>query len=254
VDKTDYQRATISLNNTKALKKTAEEQLKSRHALLKLLMSYPTDSTLDLVYNSAQMEQEVTTLDTLQSVDFNNRIEYQQLLTQKRLQEANLKYYKWGFLPSVSAFGAYNLNYFNDRFSKLYSNNYPNSYAGISLSFPIFQGTRRTQEVHIAQLQLDRLEYTFTSAKDSISTQYIQALASYKANLSNYFEQKENLELARQVYDVIRLQYRAGIKTYLEVITANNDLFGAQINYTNALYQVLSNKIDVERALGTLKY
>ena len=254
VDKTDYQRATISLNNTKALKKTAEEQLKSRHALLKLFMSYPTDSTLDLVYNSAQMEQEVTTLDTLQSVDFNNRIEYQQLLTQKRLQEANLKYYKWGFLPSVSAFGAYNLNYFNDRFSKLYSNNYPNSYAGISLSFPIFQGTRRTQEVHIAQLQLDRLEYTFSSAKDSISTQYIQALASYKANLSNYFEQKENLELARQVYDVIRLQYRAGIKTYLEVITANNDLFGAQINYTNALYQVLSNKIDVERALGTLKY
>ena len=254
VDKTDYQRATISLNNTKALKKTAEEQLKSRNALLKLFMSYPTDSTLDLVYNSAQMEQEVTTLDTLQSVDFNNRIEYQQLITQKRLQEANLKYYKWGFLPSVSAFGAYNLNYFNDRFSKLYNNNYPNSYAGISLSFPIFQGTRRTQEVHIAQLQLDRLEYTFTSAKDSISTQYIQALASYKANLSNYFEQKENLELARQVYDVIRLQYRAGVKTYLEVITANNDLFGAQINYTNALYQVLSNKIDVERALGTLKY
>jgi outer membrane protein TolC len=254
VDKTDYQRATISLNNTKALKKTAEEQLKSKSALLKLFMSYPTDSTLDLVYNREQMEQEVTTLDTLQSVDFNNRIEYKQLLTQKRLQEANLKYYKWGFLPSVSAFGAYNLNYFNDRFSKLYSNNYPNSYAGLSLSFPIFQGTRRTQEVRIAQLQLERLEYNFTSAKDSISTEYIQALSSYKANLSNYFEQKENLELARQVYDVIRLQYRAGIKTYLEVITANNDLFGAQINYTNALYQVLSNKIDVERALGTLQY
>jgi outer membrane protein TolC len=254
VDKTDYQRATISLNNTRASKKTAEEQLKSKNALLKLFMSYPQDSTLYLVYNREQMEQQATALDTLQSVDFNNRIEYQQLLTQKRLQEANLKYYKWGFLPSVSAFGAYNLNYFNDRFSKLYNNNYPNSYAGLSLSFPIFQGTKRTQEVRIAQLQLERLEYNFTSAKDSISTEYIQALSSYKANLSNYFEQKENLELARQVYDVIRLQYRAGIKTYLEVITANNDLFGAQINYTNALYQVLSNKIDVERALGTLQY
>jgi len=254
VDKTDYQRATISLNNTKASKKTAEEQLKSKNALLKLFMSYPQDSTLELVYNREQMEQQATVLDTLQSVDFNNRIEYQQLLTQKRLQEANLKYYKWGFLPSVSAFGAYNLNYFNDRFSKLYNNNYPNSYAGLSLAFPIFQGTKRTQEVRIAQLQLERLEYNFTSAKDSISTEYIQALSSYKANLSNYFEQKENLELARQVYDVIRLQYRAGIKTYLEVITANNDLFGAQINYTNALYQVLSNKIDVERALGTLQY
>jgi outer membrane protein TolC len=82
----------------------------------------------------------------------------------------------------------------------------------------------------------------------------VQALASYKANLNNYFEQKENLDLARQVFEVIRLQYRSGIKTYLEVITANNDLFAAQINFTNALYQVMSNKIDVERALGNLKY
>ena len=53
VDKTDYQRATISLNNAKALHKTAEEQLKSRSALLKLYMSYPVDSTLFVTYDSA---------------------------------------------------------------------------------------------------------------------------------------------------------------------------------------------------------
>ena len=254
VDKTDYQRATISLNNTRAQRKSAQEQLKSNYALLKLFMSYPSDSTLDLQYESGRMEQEVASLDTLQQMDFNNRIEYQQLITQKRLQQANLKYYRWGFLPSVSAFGEYNLNYYNNQFSKLYNNNYPNSYGGISLSIPIFQGTKRIQEVRIAQLQLERLDYNFTSVKDSINTQYIQALSAYKANLNNYYEQKDNLDLARQVYDVIRLQYRAGIKTYLEVVTANNDLFGAQINFTNAMYQVLSNKIDVERALGTLRY
>ena len=50
------------------------------------------------------------------------------------------------------------------------------------------------------------------------------------------------------------LQYRSGIKTYLDVVTANNDLFNAQINFTNAIFQVLSNKVDVDRALGTLKY
>jgi outer membrane protein TolC len=50
------------------------------------------------------------------------------------------------------------------------------------------------------------------------------------------------------------LQYRSGVKTYLEVITANTDLFSAQINYANAAFQVLSNKIDVERALGTLQF
>jgi outer membrane protein TolC len=79
-------------------------------------------------------------------------------------------------------------------------------------------------------------------------------MAAYKANLNNFFQQRENLSLAREVYNIIMLQYRAGIKTYLDVVTANNDLFNAQIFYTNAIFQVLSNKIDVERALGTLKY
>jgi outer membrane protein TolC len=200
------------------------------------------------------MKAEILSLDTLQKVDVNNRIEYQQLVTQKRLQEDNLKYYKWGFLPTVSAFGQYNLNYYNNEFKNLYKENYPNSFAGLSVTFPIFTGTRRVQEVRIAKLQLERLNYNFSSLKDSINAQYIQALAAYKANLNNYFEQKENLDLAREVYNIIMLQYRAGIKTYLEVITANNDLFSAQVNFTNAIFQVLSNKIDVERALGTLKY
>lgn len=254
VDKTDYQRATISLNNARALHKAAEEQLKSKTAILKLYMSYPVDSTLQVFYDSSTMAREILSVDTLQTMDVNNRIEYQQLITFKRLEQANLKYYKWGFLPTVSAAGQYNLNYYSQQFSKLYIQNYPNSFVGLSVSVPIFTGTRRLQEVRIAKLQLERLDYNFSSLKDSINAQFIEAMSAYKANLNNYFEQKANLELASEVYQIIQLQYRAGIKTYLEVITANNDFFSAQVNYTNAMFQVLSNKIDVERALGTLKY
>ncbi len=254
VDKTDYQRATITLNNAEAGRKTALETLKSRTALLKLYMSYPTDAELEPVYDSARMKAEVASFDTLQNVDIKNRIEYQQLVTEKRLYEYNLKFYKWGFLPTVSAFGQYNLNYYSEQFKDLYQNNYPNSYAGISVSIPLFTGTRRIQEVRIAQLQIERLNYNFISLEDSIRTQYIEALSSYKADLNNYFEQKANMELAREVYNLIQLQYRSGIKTYLDVVISNNDLFSAQVNYTNAIYQVLSDRIDVERALGTLKY
>jgi outer membrane protein len=254
VDKTDYQRATISLNNANAARKTAIETLKSRTALLKLYMSYPTDTFLEVVYDSARMKEEVASFDTLQNIDVKNRIEFQQLVTEKRLYEYNLKYYKWGFLPTVSAFGQYNLNYYNNQLKDLYQINYPNSYAGISIAIPLFTGTRRIQEVRIAQLQIERLNYNFISLTDSIRTQYIEALTSYKANLNNYYEQKANMELAREVYNIIQLQYRSGIKTYLDVVVANNDLFSAQVNYTNAIFQVLSDRIDVERALGTLKY
>ncbi len=37
------------------------------------------------------------------------------------------------------------------------------------------------------------------------------ALAGYKSNFANYMRiEKENLALAREVYDVIQLQYRFG--------------------------------------------
>jgi outer membrane protein len=254
VDKTDYQRATITLNNANANRKTALETQKSRLAVLKLFMSYPTDNSLDVVFDSARMKAEVLSFDTLQEVDIKNRIEFQQLVTEKRLYEYNLKYYKWGFLPTISAFGEYNLNYYNDQFKGLYQNNYPNSYAGLSVTIPLFTGTKRIQQVRIAQLQIDRLNYNFTSLADSIRTQYVEALSSFKADLNNYYEQKANMDLAREVYNIIQLQYRSGIKTYLDVVVANNDLFSAQVNYTNAIFQVLSDRIDVERALGTLKY
>jgi outer membrane protein len=254
VDKTDYQRASISLNNAKAQKKTDEEQLKSKYAVLKLLMSYPTESQLDLVYDSTQMAAEAAQVDTIEQVNYANRIEFQSLLTQKRLLEANVSYYKWVYLPSLSAFGQYNFNYFNNELSQLYGNNYPNSYAGIGLTLPIFQGTKRVQQIRIAQLQLSRLDYDFVALKDSINAQYQEVLSVYKSNVINYYLQKDNLQLAKEVYNIIQTQYRSGIKTYLDVITANNDLFSAQINYTNALYQVLSNKVDLKRSLGTLSY
>jgi outer membrane protein TolC len=254
VDKTDYQRATITLNNANATLKTAIETQKSRTALLKLYMSYPTNANLEIVFDSSKLREEVASFDTLQDVDIKNRIEFQQLVTEKRLYEYNLKYYKWGFLPTVSAFGEYNLNYYNNQFKDLYQNNYPNSYAGLSVTIPLFTGTKRIQQVRIAQLQIERLNYNFISLTDSIRTQFIQAMSSYKADLNNYFEQKANMELAREVYNIIQLQYRSGIKTYLDVVVANNDLFTAQVNYTNAIFQVLSDRIDVQRAMGTLKY
>jgi len=190
----------------------------------------------------------------LENLNLNNRIEYQLLLTQRKLQEADIKYYKWGFLPSLSAFGQYNFNYLNNDIGKLYSQNFPNSYAGLTLTLPLFQGTKRVQQLRVAQLQMKRLDYDFVALRDSISAQYTQALAAYKSNVNNYEIQKENLALAQEVYNIIQLQYRSGIKTYLDVITANNDLFLAQINYTNAVYQVLINKVDVQLALGTLQF
>jgi len=253
VDKVDYKRATITLNNAKAQRKTYQEQIKARYAYLKELMGYPSGGELNLVYDSVQMKQDAF-IDTTQMINYESRIEYQLLLTQKRLQEDNLKYYKWAYIPEISAFGNYNLNFLNNEFGKLYNQNFPTSYTGLTLSFPIFQGTKRTQEIRQAQLELERVDYDIFAFKNSVNTQYQQALATYKSSLNNYNVLNENLALAADVYNTIQLQYKSGVKTYLDVIVSQNDLISAQVNYLEALYQVLSSKLDVQKALGQINY
>ncbi|MBA2250669.1 MAG: TolC family protein [Chitinophagaceae bacterium] len=253
VDKTDYKRATIALNNTSAQRKQGQGVLTAKYFVLKQLMGYPDSAALQLNYDSTLLEEDIQ-LDTLQQINYDNRIEYKLLQTQKSLQSFNLKYYKWGFLPSISAFGNYNLNYFNNNIGKLYSRSFPNSNIGLQLSFPIFQGFKRIHQIRSAGLQLDRIDLGIVFLKSRIATEYAQALALYKGNLANYIALKDNVQLANDVYTIIRLQYQQGIKTYLEVIIAENDLQTSNLNYYTALFQLLQSKIDVQKALGVIQY
>lgn len=253
-DKTDYKRATIALNNTKAVKQSNEVLLKAKIEYLKYLMGYPTTGELNIVYDSLQMEKELSLDTAQQEANYKNRIEFRLLETQQKLQEANVKYNKWAYLPNVSLNGAYNLNYLNNDFGKLYGNNLPNSYAALTFSFPIFQGGKRKYNISTAQFQLKRTQLDIAALKNNVNAQYASALASYKSNLANYTALKENVALAQEVYDVINMQYLNGIKTYIEVITAETDLRISQINYYNALYQVLASKIDVQKAQGQVVY
>jgi outer membrane protein TolC len=56
--------------------------------------------------------------------------------------------------------------------------------------------------------------------------------------------------MARDVYGVVSLQYKQGLIAYLNVITAESNLISSQISFLNALFQVLSSKVDLEKAMG----
>jgi outer membrane protein len=253
VDKTDYKRATISLNNTRAQRKQANDLIVAKYANLKQLMGYPDSIALRLQYDTSQMEKEAL-IDTAQPVQYDNRIEYQLLQTQKRLQYANLKYYKWGYLPTVSAFGNYNLGYLSNQFTETFNQTFPNSNIGLQVAIPLFQGNKRIYQVKQAELELKRVDWDEVLLKSRISTQFAQAIASYKGNLANYISLKDNVQLANEVYNTLQLQYNSGIKTYLDVIIAESDLRTAELNFYNALYQLLQSKIDVQQSLGTIHY
>jgi outer membrane protein len=252
-DKTDYKRATIQLANAEALLKSNSEVLTYKEAYLKTLMGYPVAQQLPVQYDTLQMENEVF-VDTLQQINFGQHIDYRILRTQRKLQDANLKYSYWAFLPTITATGAYNYNYFNNKSSELYNQGYANSYVIGTFTLPIFQGGKRIAKIKEQHYTRDRLDISIDNLEQTLSTEYTRTLAAYKSNLTNYLTQKDNVLLAQEVYDIIQLQYRSGVKTYLDVTIAESDLRTTRINYYNALYQVLASKVDVQKAVGQINF
>jgi outer membrane protein TolC len=250
-DKTDYKRAAILLGNAKATLKTNVELLKVKQEYLKALMGYPREYDLDIQYDTLQMEEEIP-LDTLQAFSVVNHIDYKMLFLQGELQDASVKHSKWAFLPTFTLNGFYNLNYQSNNVDELFRTQYPYSYLNATLSLPIFQGGKRTAQIREEKWTRSRIDTELVNLENNLSAEYTRALASYKSNLAQFLTQKENVELAREVYDIIELQYRSGIRAYLDVTIAETDLQTTRINYFNALYLVLASKIDVQRALGQI--
>ncbi|MBA3827429.1 MAG: TolC family protein [Taibaiella sp.] len=251
VDKVDYKQASISLNNSMAQLRNAQESLQAKYATLKQLMGYPPRKEFVVNYDTAEMMQD-TYFDTTQALEYQRRIEYQQLQTLRRIEHETTAYYQLGFIPSVGAFYNYYQPYLNDNFSKLYNQAYPYSTIGLNFSVPLFTGFRRLENVHKARLQEKRDDWEVSSLKSEMYTEYKQALASYKSNLYNLHAMEDNVQMAKEVYNIVRLQYREGIKAYLDVITAEADLRTSEINYLNALFQLLSSKVDLQKALGDI--
>jgi len=251
VDETDYDEAAISLNNSKAQLRQATENVIPEYATLKRVMGFPPEQQFNVSFDTAQMAQEIS-LDTTLQLQYEKRIEYQQLQTSKRLQDQYIHYYRTSWLPTLSGFFYYNYPFQSDALGALLSNAYPYSYVGLSLSMPIFTGFSRTQNLRKAKLQAQLLDWDEVALRSRIYEEYTSAMASYRGNLYNMNAMKENVSLARKTYDIVYLQYQQGVVAYLNVITAESNLINSEINYLNALFQVLSSKIDLEKSMGII--
>src|SRR5580704_5795705 len=250
-DKTNYDEALISLNNSLFSLRQAIENVRPQYALLKQVMGYPPIRQFNVLYDTLQMQSDIV-FDTTQQLQFEKRIEYQVLQTTKQLQLQTVNYYRHAWLPTLGAFYNYENEYQSNQFNNLFSKAYPFNYEGLQLTLPIFTGLARINNIKRARLQYDLLDWQEVLLKSQIWNDYTTAVSNYKSNLYNLHLSKENTSLARETYDIVNLQYLQGIVPYLNVITAETNLITSELTYETSLFQVLSSKIDLEKAMGII--
>lgn len=251
-DNIDYKRAMIAIQNTQALLYRYQEEYQAKLTRLQywLGMEYPVPIRLEVNYE--QLEREMYT-DTLSHVNAGDRIEYQLLETRKSIQEAETQFQKRRFFPTLSAFYNYNILFLSPVGSSLFDQSYPFSLIGLRLNYPIFLGGRRHHDIKAARLQTRDLELEQQHFVLQASNESQEALSIYKSSLYQLKTQEKTKQLAEEIYDTISLQYEQGIKEFLEVTVAETDLRTARINYLRALFDVLLNKLELQRARGEIK-
>lgn len=253
VEKIDVDRLTVLNNNLETERENVIRLLTLNVNLLKFQMGMTIGSQLTLTDSISGLQSDYT-LASSDTSAYQNRIEYSLLQTQNKLNEFDLKRYKSQFLPSLSAFGNTSQNFQSNNFSKLYDRNFPTTVVGLRLSVPIVSGGIKLYQVRNAKLLILKTQNDLVNLQNGINLEVEQSRTTYLNGLKSLDNQKRNMELAQEVLRVSKIKYEQGVGSSIEVTTAETSLKEAQNNYINALYDLLINKVNMDKALGKINY
>ncbi len=252
-EKLELQRLSVNINNLKTEIQKIENLVVVSQQLLKFQMGADMNAEITLSENLESYVSNLTPA-TEQTANYTNRIEYKQLETQQLLQELDLKNKKIQRYPSLGAFASmgYTAGGLDFAQSFEFADWEPYMMVGLSLKVPIFSGFQSAYQIQQSSLKLKQIDNNFNLLKRSIDFETSQTQKDYQNVLSTLEIHKENIELAKEVFDVTKIKYKEGYASNLEVVQSESDLKEAQSNYFGAIYDALVAKVALDKALGNL--
>ena len=256
IEKIDIDRIEVSLNNLKAEKQKTERQLQLASNVLKLQLGMPVNEPIELTSKLDEIKPE-TILPANSTIDYNQRIEYSVLQTQKALAGLQMKNINSEYLPSLVGLATLGVNSASSKLQNLGNFTERNRYApfgfiGLSLNVPVFDGFQRKYKYQQAKYNLEKLNNGIKQQENSIDLELSQANINLANAQTNLEIQKRNLDLAQEVVRVSKVKYKQGVGSNLEVTNAESSLKESQNNYYTALYDFIIAKVDLDKAQGLL--
>lgn len=250
-EKLDVDKVTVQLNNLKTEKEKIMQQLNAGIAGLKFLMNMPQKE--ELVLSDTLTEEELKSNILDETYNYNDRKEIQLLTLASKLNGYNVKRYNLSRIPTIAAFGSYSKNAQRQSFNFFDKGDwFTTSLIGLRISVPIFDGFARRARIENAKLTLQKSNNNLQQGKESIDNDVIQARIKMKSAILTADVQKQNIQLAEEVFNTTRKKYDQGLGSNQEIYNAQTELKVAQTNYYSALYDAITAKIDYLKAVGKL--
>ncbi|WP_314101535.1 TolC family outer membrane protein [uncultured Stenotrophomonas sp.] len=123
---------------------------------------------------------------------------------------------------------------------------------GLTLSVPIFSGGATQSGVRQALAQRDIAQDGYEQQKRALDRNTRNAYQTLVAGISEVEARRLAVVSAQSAYDASQVGLEVGTRTVLDVIQNQRILFSAQLEYANARYTFLQNRLQLGQAVGVL--
>lgn len=231
--------------------KTQKENISSKYTQilngLKFAMGIATEQNLEI-------EPTIQYKDIVEYIP-SSILDVRLIKTQNKLLMSELNALnKSRFLPSVNLFGTFGTTGFGyDQQPNDFLKFFPIGFAGVQLSYPLFNGTVTQRKINQKKLELQNNELQFGLLSDQNgmqikNTQQQRLVAQMAVETTT-----EQIKLAKTIYDQTILQQKQGTASLQDVLLADYALREAQQTYLMAIFDYLKADLDLKKFTGNLK-
>lgn len=251
-EKIDIDKLTVQIANLETEKLKALDMIRNGYSGLKVLMGMPVKDSLVLTDTLSDEQIKDAVLENSQ-YNYNDRKDYQSMLITNKLNGLNIRRYKLMQIPTFSLVGNYVKQAQREKFDFFGKGDwFTNSYIGLHMSVPIFNGFSLQAKKQGARLQLQKTLNQTEALKNSIDKEVTDAKNNFATAIFSMDFQKKNMALAEKVYNQAKKKYEIGTGSANEINTAQLDLKTAQTNYISSMYDAIIARIDFLKATGKL--
>ena len=182
------------------------------------------------------------------SLDMNTTMK--QLAIQAEMLAETVKLQKYATIPSLAVAFSFTYSAMTNDFNFKEYRWTPYSYVGLSLNIPIFAGGKRYQQIRQAKNQYEQVQLQTVNTERQLKIAIRQYLNTMETSMKSYYAAKEAVVSAQKGYDIVEKSYQVGRSTLIEVNDAQLALTQSQLAASQAIYNFLSAKSQLEQTLG----
>jgi outer membrane protein TolC len=255
VEELDVDRLILSKENLENEKSKLFRLLDVSKNILKFQMAFPLLKEIDI---DEDLEQEVEqiiikSIDLKEEIDFEARPEHRLLMEALAMDDADLIRIKQGFLPSVFANLGLEQSLQRDKFFNGNESGFlPNGVFGLNAVVPIYDGQDTKSKIERKKIAMEKRRIEVDEFDRGLVLQIFNArseLINAKESLNSTIRA---LSLSEKIYDKTKIKYNSGVGSSLELSQSEADLYAAQANYINSLYDILVAQTNLDVATGEI--